>query len=523
MNKKNYIKLNNNNNHLSIGNIFRIIKDETRNKNNALQVEIFCIIFDIEDISPTTVNNYCTGIRSINSDLKEKYIKLYEKYKTNTNCFKDIILGLVFLIDSKISDYKNISYKKALSIINGNNRLQNVCLKLYNIAKNDCDVDSSLKNNLKKHLDTNNLYDFIIKVLYFAIVDKKQPIYFEDTFTSSLNNALYNSNLSSNDIIDFVTIQLNGGIWSIRGIHELAKKGNPYACFEMGSLELYGQIAGFPRYFESYNYFKIAAKKNHPNAIWAIGYMHYNGYIGNKSRKDYIIAFRCFNKARKYNCLAAINSLGIIFINGDIPFIKKDIKKAIKLFEYASKYDYIYAFNNLGSIYEKKGDFKKAFNYYLKSANLGESWASNKVGEFYRKGIIQKANLKKAFEYYNKANEASIYSICLYSKYNLAHYFYKNGCTDLNIKKDISKAIFLLDEASKGGLIIATEELIYIHYSIYKENITKNINDNYYLEKAKYYTKILENHIEYNDKIKNRVEKNLLDLKLNNSHIEFDW
>ncbi|MDO4283468.1 MAG: tetratricopeptide repeat protein [Clostridia bacterium] len=510
MNKKNYIKLNNTNNHLSIGNIFRIIKDETSNKTNALQSELFYIIFDVEDVSMTTINNYCTGIRPINSHFKEKYLKLYHKYEKDNSCFKDIILQIVFLLDSKTIEQKKISFENSLNIINNSNRLYKVCLKLYNIAKNDNDIDTCLKEELKKLLDTKNLYLFMIKSLYFAIIDKKQPIYIEDTFISTLNNALYSTNLSSNDIIDFVTIQLNGGIWSMRGIYELAKKNNPYACFEMGSLELYGQITGTPRYFESYQYFKRAAKKNHPNAIWAIGYMHYNGYIGTKSRRDYIIAFRCFNKARKYNCLAAINGIGTMFLHGNVPFIQKNEKKAIKLFEYAAKNHYIYAFNNLGTIYEKRNELKKAFQYYLKAANLGESWACNKVGEFYRKGIFQKKNLKKAFEYYNKACEASIYSICFYAKYNLAHYFYKNGCIELNIPKDINKAIALLEEASKNQILNATEDLIYIYYSLYRTNL----DDLSYLTKAKYYAKIVETLPTYNNDIKNRIENNLKNLKL---------
>ena len=38
-------------------------------------------------------------------------------------------------------------------------------------------------------------------------------------------------------------------------------------------------------------------------------------------------AFRYFNKARKVNCIAAINSLGTVFKEGNIPFIQKDLKK----------------------------------------------------------------------------------------------------------------------------------------------------------------------------------------------------
>ena len=42
---------------------------------------------------------------------------------------------------------------------------------------------------------------------------------------------------------------------------------------------------------------------------------------------------------------------------------------------------YAYAYNNLGKIDEMEKDYEKAFDYYLKAADLGESWACNKVGE----------------------------------------------------------------------------------------------------------------------------------------------
>ena len=78
---KKYIKLNNNDNHLSWGNFTRIIKENTINKTSALQVEIFNIVFDNADINDTTVNNYCIGIRSINNEYKQKYITYKKKYQ----------------------------------------------------------------------------------------------------------------------------------------------------------------------------------------------------------------------------------------------------------------------------------------------------------------------------------------------------------------------------------------------------------------------------------------------------------
>ena len=328
----------------------------------------------------------------------------------------------------------------------------------------------------------------------------------------TLDDFLYSSEVSSDDAIDFVTVQLKGGLWSIRGIHELAKKGNPYACFEMGSLELYGQVAGYPRYQESYEFYKTAAEKNHPNAIWALGHLYYNGFIGTKSREDMKKAFRYFNRARKVNCISAINSLGTVFKEGNIPFIRKDLKKAKKLFEFAADKNYVYAINNLGIMYEEEGNEKKALELFKSSANQGESWALNKVGQMYRLGIGTKKNLKKAFESYTKATEATIYSVCFWSKYNLAHYFYENGVAEIGIAKDTQRSINLLEECTKHNIFKAYEDLIYIYYTKYLKEGNKE-----YLKKAKEYALIYESkdecNVEYINsilrKIKEKEEKKI--------------
>ena len=75
MDKKKIIKLNNNDNHLSLGNIFRIIKSISINPSSFLQSDLFCIIFNCDTIGTSTVNNYCTGIRSIHPDYKNYILK----------------------------------------------------------------------------------------------------------------------------------------------------------------------------------------------------------------------------------------------------------------------------------------------------------------------------------------------------------------------------------------------------------------------------------------------------------------
>lgn len=505
MNKKNYVKLNNNNRHLSLGNLFRILKEETNNKNFTIQSEIFCILFNIDSISDTTVNNYCTGVRAINSKYKNIYVNWRQKYSKDETIFKDIILNIIATIDNKNVYITKDYFKQSIDAINNNTKFSKVCLRLYNISKNDLEVTKEFSSQLKRLLDAKNLYKFFVEVLFFVVLDKKQPVYIEDKFMDTLDDFLYSSEVSSDDAIDFVTVQLKGGLWSIRGIHELAKKGNPYACFEMGSLELYGQVAGYPRYQESFEYYKTAAQKKHPNAIWALGHLYYNGFVGTKSRDDMKKAFHYFNRARKVNCIAAINSLGTVFKEGNIPFIRRDLKKAKKLFEFAAGKNYVYAINNLGIMYEEEGNYKKALELFKSSSSQGESWASNKLGQMYRLGLGTKKNLKKAFEYYTKATDATLYSICFWSKYNLAHYYYENGVPEIGIAKDIDKSISLLEECISHNITKAYEDLIYIYYAKYTEN--GNLQD---LDKAKKYASIYESK---EDCDIDKINSTILDIK----------
>ena len=66
MSQKKFIRLNINDNYLSFGNVFRIIKEETNTSNMFLQADLFSIIFNTYSIADSTVNNYCTGLRAIN-------------------------------------------------------------------------------------------------------------------------------------------------------------------------------------------------------------------------------------------------------------------------------------------------------------------------------------------------------------------------------------------------------------------------------------------------------------------------
>lgn len=172
---KKYIKLNNNDNHLSLGNFTRIIKENTINKTSAIQIEVFNALFNTNNINDTTVNNYCIGIRSINNEYKQQYIIYKKKYQKDKYVLLDIIINLLTIITGNI--YTNLSKNEKIDIINNNSILKTITIKLYNISKNDKEVSKELSSNLLYLISNNNLYEALTQILFFIILDKKQPIY----------------------------------------------------------------------------------------------------------------------------------------------------------------------------------------------------------------------------------------------------------------------------------------------------------------------------------------------------------
>ena len=133
----------------------------------------------------------------------------------------------------------------------------------------------------------------------------------------------------------------------------------------------------------------------------------------------------------------------------------------------------------------------------------------------YRKGILGDKNLRKAYEYYCISSEAPIYTLCAWSKYNLAKYFYMNGNVEVYIKKDLNKAIMLLEEVA-DELIEASEELIYIYYKLYKDS---NNQEKKYYNKIMFFKKKCKFNTNYNERLKKRIEKTLLKIKKNTASI----
>lgn len=487
--------MNNTDDQLSLGNLFRVIKDLAKNKSSALQSEIFCILFELESINDTTVNNYCVGCRSIGNQYKQQFITKQNRFYKDKYEFLDNIMGILSIIDGNI-----YTVKDKYAFINDSNSALELCKKMFNIAKNDKFVAKSFVNKISNYLQGNMVYECIVELLLYIVLVKRQPMYEDEMKKEVLDNVLIDTSISSLDLQEYLSLKLREGINYDYTMMKLAEAGNAYANFELGSNEYYGFFSGEPRYDVAFSYLEKAALDDHAGANYMIGNMFISGNLGNMSNKDLELGYSYIEKSYKLGNVAACNTIGKMYLRGIHP-LKKDIEKAQEYFTKAASSNYAYALNNLGSIEEKNGNKDKAYEYYFKSAELGESWSCNKVGEYYRK----KGNYEEAFKYYNRAIMSNCRIVCRYAYYNLAKYFYLNGCGKIVLVSDENKAIeyFMLSNKIEGLL-----ELLYLYVRKYLKNSDEAMKCKIYEIKE-----LIEKHEKYNMEIKRIVEKEVLSLQ----------
>lgn len=425
--KKNYIKMNDNKNYLSLGNIFNLIKEISKNKLSAMQSEIFCSLFQINEINNTTVNNYCIGYRPIGVLYKRIYVDLKQKYLEDYKAFIKVILSLISILD----EYIYIEGDNSLDIINDNKNLKLLCNQLLKISMNDDHISKEFIKNVKSKIETNNLYESIIEFLIYSILENNQPIYIQDIKIK----------INKKELDEFLKVKLYEGISYITSLQELAKKNNQYANAELGSLEFSGLVSGKNNYKKSYEYYLRASSANHPKACWMVADLILTEKVGSLET-HFNIAWEYLKRAINLGSVAALNTMGNCYLKGLTPNRKKDKEIATEYFRKASELGYTYAYNNLGLMCESEGLTEEALKYYKISADLNESWALNKVGEYYRKHNDKKT----AYIYYLKSSEGPVNEKNYYSYYNLAKYYY------LRNKKTKKKGLEYLKIASDNGV-----------------------------------------------------------------------
>ena len=497
---KQYIKLNDNDENLSLGNLFRLIKEMAKNRVSALQSELFCILFSVDSINDTTVNNYCVGCRSIGTDYKQIFINKEKKYRKNNDEFTDVIIDLMNVLDGVVH---SISSNK-IEFINNSDSIALLVRKLYNLAKNDRQVKQDFIDIIHRLIEEKNYYDSLVEILIFIVLNKKQPLYEDELKKEVLENVLNDTSISSVSLQEYLSLKLREGINFDYSMKKLAENGNAYASYELGCDEYYGYVTGEPRYSKALEYLEKAAFDNHASSNYMVGNIFIRGLVGTKSKEELEKGYSFLIKAFELGNIAAANLIGNMYYEGIYP-LDRNIEKAVEYYEKAADANYVFAINNLGKVAYQKGDISKAYDYYLKSANLGESWACNKIGEAYRTGILE-LDMQKAYDYYNKALDCNHRVLCYFAYYNLAKYYYLNGYETIPADKD--RAIEYFKIASDNGILNASKELFYIYAREYRNN-----KDQYSYDRLLHYKKVIECHAKYDKNIKDEIEHTLCDIR----------
>ena len=476
--KNNYIKLNDNSNHLSLGNLFNLIKNSSKNKSSAIQTELFCLLFNIDSISDTTVGN----------DYKQIYLNYQKKFKTNKTILIPNINNILSVIDGTIDNYQTIED------INQSSSLKQLVTSLHILAKNDIHVPNKFKNDILSMINNHNYYEALCIILFYIILDKKQPLYESDLVLETIEEILKDTNMSVNDLKKYLSVVFKEGISLNYSLKKLAEDGNPYALHELGNKEYHGEITGYPRYEEAYKYYLKAASYNHPTSNWMIAHMILNKCIGSLSDDDISLAWNYLEKAISLESTSALNTLGLCYLNGLTKDRKANKNLAKKYFEEAAKNNYLYAHNNLGRMYEIEKNYEKALQEYLISADKEESWACNKVGLYYYNGLGTSKNIAKAYHYFNLGLSSPIKNRNPWNAYNLIRLFLLKGNANLGIKKDINNVLQILDNLD--NFEAANELYLYAYYEKYLENKNKEN-----LDKVKYYLSIVNSSKDKNYKL----------------------
>ena len=123
--KKNFIRLNVNDNYLSFGNFLRILKEESNGSTTFWQSDLFSIIFNTDNVADSTVNNYCTGFRAINPKYKNYIKNIKEDYLNNPKILINTFSKILKLVD--INAPKNIT----INTFNNNEKILHICNRLY--------------------------------------------------------------------------------------------------------------------------------------------------------------------------------------------------------------------------------------------------------------------------------------------------------------------------------------------------------------------------------------------------------
>ncbi|TDQ76603.1 tetratricopeptide repeat protein [Sphingobacterium yanglingense] len=201
-----------------------------------------------------------------------------------------------------------------------------------------------------------------------------------------------------------------------------AKLGHPYGFYELG---WYANKDG--NVTKTMEYYQQAADLGIAAGLYKIGEKY-------KDAKDYTKAFPYFKKAAIKGHYKAMESLGVLYFNGD--GVEKNTQLGMEHLLKAANSGITNSMRIIGSVYHKQlgnyaKDYTKAAEWYQKMIDKGDESGYLNLGDLY--SLEDNNQPQKALEYYEKV--AEVYPEVTLKTANL--YFSGKG----GITKDYAKAI----------------------------------------------------------------------------------
>ena len=198
---------------------------------------------------------------------------------------------------------------------------------------------------------------------------------------------------------------------------------------------------------------RIAKKEDaNPEIYGLLSQYYFEGIVVEKDSKQGIAYLK---KAVEKGDKDAAFNLGVIYEHGQHGE-NKDINQAVAYYEIGADKDDANCMNNLGYILEHSEeypqDYKRAFELYKRSAELGNSGGYNNLGTCYKRGIGTTADAAKALECYEQAIATGDKAHAYWNLY----LYYMDG---VSLPRDFKKAVEWLQKGDDDGVLQCTYQL----------------------------------------------------------------
>lgn len=186
-----------------------------------------------------------------------------------------------------------------------------------------------------------------------------------------------------------------------------ADKGNAAAMLTVGTM--YERGMGTPRNFvKAFEFYRKAAEAGLAEGHYNVGVCY---EIGMGNGGDIDLAFQSFEEAAKLGLTQALYKLAEFYIAG--AGVQKNEAWGVELLGRAAAKGHMVACNDLGAIYYEgrlgqTKDVSRAYEWFVRSADLGYGEAMKNLGVMYRDGIGVPADAKQALKWFALARLAGM-------------------------------------------------------------------------------------------------------------------